>query len=163
VATRNARSFSSSSSDSPSSLKVLRNKLLRKPSLIDKTNAYTSGNITKVSPTPSADEIVLYTNTELNRNGRSFESTCAKKSNENPLLKFVILLLLRVVLRSRVVLHRPQNHKIIEKSKSSKGGVWLFEDLSRFLSSFTTSLLLVFCTTRDDVDFVKKDEVDEKE
>jgi len=61
-------------------------------------------------------------------------------------------------------LHRPQNHKIIEKSKSSsKGGVWLFEDLSRFLSSFTTRLLLVFCTTRDDVDFVKKDECDEKE
>ena len=131
VATRNTRSFSSSSSESPSSL-VLRNKLLLKPSLIDKTKAYANGNITKVSPTPSADEIVLYTNTELNRNGRSFESTCAKKSNENPFLKFVILLRAYYYYYYRVVLVLHNDNEITKSLSSSslkQGGVccWLLE------------------------------------
>lgn len=69
-----------------------------------------------MSPTPSADEIVLYTNTKLNRNGRSFESTCAKKSNENPLLKFVVVVvvvILLLLLRSSIIIAtttKSQNH-----------------------------------------------------
>ena len=82
-----------------------------------------------MSPTPSSDEIVLYTNTELNRNGRSFESTWAKKSNEKPLLKFVAVILL--LFCSRVV--------FLQQQRRSLFGYLRLLSLCRLQSLYTSS------------------------